>query len=240
MKNKILRQSRANRFIHWGTAISILLLIISGMGQLPVYKRYNVTSLPGGEWLGSFFEMLDLHYLAAGILIFVVSFHLVYHALRREYDIIPKKGDFKESYLIIKAMVTGGKEPPADKYLAEQRLAYAFIGVNVIVLILTGIVKVLKNFAGSQLPETLITVSTHLHNLATVLLIFGIVAHLLAFIVKANRPLIRGMFYGTVDEDYAKERHSLWYNRGRGKNITKTKGNEVNQKNDSQNKSLDV
>lgn len=212
MTNKILRQSRANRFIHWGTAISIILLIISGMGQLPIYKRYYVTRIPGGEWLGSFFEMLDLHYLAAGILILVVSFHLVYHALRREYDIIPQKGDVKESYLIIKAMVTGGKEPPADKYLAEQRLAYAFIGFNVLVLILTGIVKVLKNFEGSQLPATLVSGSTHIHNLATVLLVLGIVAHLAAFILKANRPLIRGMFWGTVDEEYAKERHSLWYN----------------------------
>lgn len=221
MTKKFLRQSKANRFIHWGTAISIILLIISGMGQLPLYKRYNIAQLPGAERLGNFFEMLDLHYLAAGILIFVVSFHLVYHALRREFDIFPKKGDVKESYLIIKAMVTGGKEPPAEKYLAEQRLAYAFIGVNVIVLILTGIVKVLKNFAGSELPATMVSVSTHLHNLATVLLIFGIAAHLLAFIVKANRPLIRGMFYGTVDEVYAKERHSLWYNRVRGKDKSK-------------------
>lgn len=221
MTNKILRQSRANRFIHWGTAISIILLIISGLGQLPIYKRYNVADLPGAEKLGSFFEMLDLHYLAAGILIFVVSFHLVYHALRREYDIFPKKGDVKESYLIIKAMVTGGKEPPAEKYLAEQRLAYAFIGGNVLVLILTGIVKVLKNFEGSQLPATLVSASTHFHNLATVLLVLGIVAHLVAFIVKANRPLIRGMFLGTVDEEYAKERHSLWYNRVQSKTKNK-------------------
>lgn len=220
-KNKILRQSLANRFIHWGAAISILILIISGMGQLPVYKRYNITELPGGEWLGSFFEMLDLHYLAAGTLIFVVSFHLVYHSIRRESDIFPKKGDVKESYLIIKAMVKGQKEPPAEKYLAEQRLAYFFIGANVLVLILTGIVKVLKNFEGSSIPATMVAVSTHLHNLATVLLILGIGAHLAAFIIKANRSLIRGMFFGTVDEEYAKERHPLWYERIRSKAANK-------------------
>ena len=187
------------------------------MGQLPVYKRYNVVNLPGGEWLGSFYKMLDLHYMAAAMLIFVVSFHLIYHGMRKEYDIFPKKGDVKESYLIIKAMVTGGKEPPADKYLAEQRLAYFFIGANVLVLILTGIVKVLKNFDSSSIPFTVVAVSTHLHNLATVLLIFGIGAHLAAFIVKANRPLLRGMFFGTVDEEYAKERHSKWYDRIRSK-----------------------
>jgi len=184
--------------------------------------------------------MLDLHYLAAGILIFVVSFHLVYHTLRREFDIMPKKGDIKESYVIIKAMLTGGKEPPAEKYLAEQRLAYLFIGVNILVLILTGIVKVLKNLEGSQIPATLVSASTHLHNLATVLLILGIGAHLVAFVLKANRPLIRGMFLGTVDEEYAEERHSLWYNRVKNKNKLKTKAKEVKQKTRAKNQSLDV
>ncbi|MGI6450007.1 MAG: formate dehydrogenase subunit gamma [Desulfitobacteriia bacterium] len=213
MNKKVPRQSKVNRFIHWGTALSIILLIISGLGQLPLYKRYNIVKLPGGEWLGSFFNTLDLHYLAAGILIFVVSFHLVYHTLRREFDLFPKKGDLKESYLIIKAMFTGGEEPPAEKYLAEQRVAYLFIGANVILLILTGIVKVVKNFAGASLPYNLIAASTHLHNLATVLLILGIGAHLAAFLVKANRPLLRGIFLGTVYEEYAKERHPLWYRR---------------------------
>lgn len=213
MSKKVRRQSAANRFIHWGVALSAVLLIISGLGQLPLYKRYNITKLPGGEWLGSFYNMLDLHYFAAILLIFVVSFHLVFHFMRREFDIYPKRGDLKESYLIIKAMFTGGKEPPADKYLAEQRVAYLFIGANVLVLILTGIVKVVKNFEGTSLPYTLVAASTHLHNLATVLLILGIVAHLAAFILKANRPLLRGMFLGTVDEEYAKERHPIWYDR---------------------------
>lgn len=211
--NKVLRQSGANRFIHWGSALSIILLIITGLGQLPLYKRYNIAQLPGAEWLGSFFSTLHVHYLAAAFLIFVVSFHLFYHSLRKEYDFIPRKGDLKESYLIIKAMLTGKEEPPAEKYLAEQRLAYLFIGLNVLVLILTGIIKVIKNIEGTELPQLLITVSTHLHNLSTVLLIFGILAHLAAFLVKANRPLIKGMFTGYVDEEYAKHRHSLWYNR---------------------------
>lgn len=213
MSKKVRRQSRANRFIHWGTAFSIILLVLSGLGQLPLYKRYNVTKLPGGEWWGSFFNTLDLHYFAAMLLIFVVSFHLVYHSIRRQFDLFPKKGDLKKSYLIIKAMLTGGQEPPADKYLAEQRVAYLFIGANVFVLILTGLVKVIKNLEGTSLPYTLIAVSTHLHNLATVLLILGIGAHLAAFLLKANRPLLRGMFLGTIDEDYAQERHSLWYEK---------------------------
>src|SRR5665648_592611 len=54
-QTKISRQSLANRFVHWTTALSVLLLIITGLGQLPLYTRYNVTKLPGAEWLGNYF-----------------------------------------------------------------------------------------------------------------------------------------------------------------------------------------
>jgi cytochrome b subunit of formate dehydrogenase len=170
------------------------------------------------------------------MLVFVVSFHVIFHSLRREYDLFPKKGDLKESYHIIKAMVTGGKEPPSEKYLAEQRLAYFFIGANVLLLIVTGIVKVLKNLEGVSLPYSIVALSTHLHNLGTVLLVLGIIGHLAAFIFKANRPLIRGMFVGTVDEAYAKERHSLWYERIRSQEIHKS----LKQRTENQNRSVDA
>lgn len=213
MSKEFLRQNKTNRFIHWGVAFSIMMLIISGIGQLPVYRRYNVDKLPGGDWLANFFNTLNLHYLGAILLIFVVTFHLVYHSMRKKFDILPKKGDLKQSFIIIKAMLTGGKEPPAEKYLAEQRLAYAGIGFTVLLLIITGLVKVAKNLPGFDLPQALIAVSTHLHNLGTVLLILGILSHLGAILIKANRPLIRGMLTGYVEEEYAKERHSLWYDR---------------------------
>ncbi|RXT08184.1 formate dehydrogenase subunit gamma [Ammoniphilus sp. CFH 90114] len=212
-KEKIKRHSFSNRFVHWFAALSIFTLIISGIGQLPFYKRYNVTKLPYSEWLGDYFSTLYLHYLGAILLLFVVVYHIVFHVLRREYDIVPRRGDLKESYQIIKAMITRGKEPPSDKYLAEQRLAYVFIGLSILVLVVTGIIKIIKNMSGLNIPFEVIAWSTHLHNLATVTLIVGILGHLAAFIVKENRHLIPGMFSGYVDADYIKKRHSIWYSK---------------------------
>jgi cytochrome b subunit of formate dehydrogenase len=45
------------------------------------------------------------------------------------------------------------------------------------------------------------------------MIIVGIIAHLAAFIFKANRPLLPGMFTGYVDEEYVRKRHSLWYEK---------------------------
>ena len=45
------------------------------------------------------------------------------------------------------------------------------------------------------------------------LVLIGIVAHLGAFIVPANRRLLISMFTGKVDLEYARHRHSIWFNR---------------------------
>ncbi|SHI12816.1 formate dehydrogenase subunit gamma [Desulfosporosinus lacus] len=212
-QSKILRQSLANRFVHWTTALSVLLLIITGLGQLPLYTRYNVTKLPGAEWLGDYFITINLHYLGALGLLFAVFFHLVYAFARREFDIFPRKGDMKESYLIIKAMLTKGKEPASDKYLAEQRVAYLFIGVSLLLLIVTGLIKTFKNVPGIELSHSFLYWNTALHNLGTGLIIFGIIGHLAAFLLRENRPLLPGMFTGSINREYVKHRHSLWYER---------------------------
>lgn len=212
-KPKILRQSLTNRFVHWMTALSIFLLILTGFGQMPLYSRYNVTKLPGAEWLGDYFVTISLHYLGAILLTFVAFFHVFNAFIRKEFDIFPRRGDLKESYLIIKAMFTKGQEPPSDKYLAEQRLAYLFIGGNVLLLILTGLIKMYKNLPGVDLPYSLLYWNTALHNIGTVLLILGIVGHLAAFIFKENRALLPGIFTGYIDGEYVKHRHSIWYKK---------------------------
>jgi cytochrome b subunit of formate dehydrogenase len=210
-KEKILRQSLANRFVHWTIALSTFLLIITGLGQLPLYTRYNVTKLPGAEWLGNYFITIDLHYLGAIGLIFAVSFHIFHAIFRKEFDIFPRQGDLKESYLIIKAMFTKGKEPDSDKYLAEQRVAYLFIGATVILLIVTGMIKIIKNLPGVDLPYSLLYWNTALHNLGTGLIFLGILGHLAAFLIKENRALLPGMFTGYISREYVKHRHGIWY-----------------------------
>lgn len=208
---KILRQSKANRFVHWATALSIILLLVTGLGQLPLYTRYNVTKLPGAEWLGNYFITIDLHYMAGTVLIFAAVFHIVLALIRKEFAIFPRKGDLKESYLIIKAMLTKGQEPPADKYLAEQRVAYLFIAFSILLLILTGIIKIIKNLSGVELPYSLLYWNTALHNIGTALIVLGILGHFAAFLFKENRALLPGMFTGYIRRDYVKHRHGLWY-----------------------------
>ncbi len=216
--SKVKRHGFAVRFVHWTVALSTFLLIFTGFGQMPMYTRYRIVNIPGLAWSGDFSITLLVHYIAAVVLIFAVTYHIVYHLIRKEFDIFPRKGDIKKSYQIIKAMITKGKEPENDKYLAEQRLAYAYIGVMLLVIIITGMIKVYKNLQAVTLNASLLVWATDIHTAAAVLLLMGIVGHLLAFVFKENRPLIPGIFTGKVDEEYAKRRHSIWYQKLNSKN----------------------
>ncbi|MBM4339666.1 MAG: copper ion binding protein [Deltaproteobacteria bacterium] len=210
-KKIILRHSAIELTEHWVLAISGLLLIFSGFGELPMYKRYMVTQIPGMGWAGDFFINLKIHYLSGIVFVSVMVFHAIFHGWLGHQGLIPKKGDIKASLITILSMFGFGKEPKSHKYLPEQRLAYAYLGGIGLVLVLTGAVKVIKNLPGVFLSPTLITSMTLIHTFATIFFLLGVLAHLAALIFKVNRPLAKSIFTGQVDSDYIRDRHTQWY-----------------------------
>lgn len=207
---KINRQSLQNRIVHFGVALSVFVLIFTGILQMPVAKRYMLNEIPFMAWTVDYNISLAIHYIFAGVLMFFGFLHIVFHFLRKEFDILPKKGDLKQSYILIKAMITKQPEPPCEKYLPEQRIAYIVIVFILALLIITGYIKLFKNLAGFNLSKEVMFWSTQLHNIGTFLIVFAIFGHLFAFVFKQNRPLLSAMFSGKVDADYVIHRHSLW------------------------------
>ncbi|MGS0746494.1 cytochrome b/b6 domain-containing protein [Syntrophomonas erecta subsp. sporosyntropha] len=210
---KILRHNRVIRFIHWVTALSIFTLIFTGFGQMPVYRRYNVDKIAGLEWSSDFLITVNIHYIAAIILVFVSFYFLAYLIGSRSTDILPRRGDFKESIQIFASMVGLAEEPENDKYLAEQRLAFAVTAGSVAILIITGLIKVYKNLPGVNLSAQAAFWTAQIHNIFTVILLISIIIHLLAFLIKDNRPLVASMFTGKIDKEYVARRHSKWLAR---------------------------
>jgi formate dehydrogenase gamma subunit len=204
------RQPLSNRIVHALTAISIFALFFTGLGQMPVYKRYMLTEVPGFAWTGDYTITLWWHYFFGVILIAVGVYHVTYHFMRKEFDIVPKKGDLKDSWLVIKAMFTGKEEPPSEKYLPEQRLGYAFIAFWIAVMVITGLIKTIKNVNGFDFSHGVLFWSAQLHNLGFFMLILGVFGHLAAFLFKPNRQLLPGMLWGKVSACYVKFRHPLW------------------------------
>ncbi len=208
------RHSWTVRLEHWIIAISGFLLVFSGFGQFPLYRRYMLDKLPALGWASNFALQLKIHYAAAIVFTAAVFFHLVYHLMKREFSLWPRKGDVGESWQIIKATFGKGEEPPCGKYLAEQRLAYIFFGGTILLLVVTGLVKTAKNLPGVDLSPAMTTAVAMLHNLGTVLFLGSLATHVLALFLKPNRPLLAGIFTGRVRADYACHRHPLWEEAG--------------------------
>jgi copper ion binding protein len=207
----VLRHSFVELAEHWILAISGLLLIFSGFGELPMYKRFMVTQIPGFGWAGDFFINLRIHYLSGIVFVSIMAFHAIYHGWLGHQGLLPRRGDFKASLMTILSMFGFGEEPESHKYLPEQRLAYAYLGGIGLILVLTGVVKVIKNLPGVYISPAVITGMTLTHTFATIFFLLGVLAHLAALILKVNRPLARSIFTREVDLEYVQDRHTMWY-----------------------------
>jgi hypothetical protein len=109
-----------------------------------------------------------------------------------------------------------GEEPEADKYLPEQRLAYAYLAGVGLILVITGVFKVLKNLPGVYFSPWFITAITLIHTFATIFFLLGIIAHVAALVFKVNRPMVKPIFTGKMDLEYARNRHPIWYRKLEG------------------------
>ena len=67
-KNLIVRHRTIELVEHWAIAISGLLLLVTGIFELPVAKRYYIINVPGLGWSADFITSLYIHYAAALVL----------------------------------------------------------------------------------------------------------------------------------------------------------------------------
>ncbi|MCX7988483.1 MAG: cytochrome b/b6 domain-containing protein [Thermodesulfovibrio sp.] len=212
MKNKIKRHSLIEIIEHWIIAFSGIVLLFTGLGCLPLYKRYYITEIPGFGWTADFYNVTIVHYVASVVFVSAVIFHIFYHGLRRDFALLPKRGDISKSIKVIGAMIGLGKEPPSEKYLPEQRIAYVGIGFIIILLTVTGIIKVLKNLEWIVLSPLAESINTLIHTLSGFIFIFAFIIHVgTVLLFRSNWPLLKSMLTGYIDEEYVKHRHSLWY-----------------------------
>jgi cytochrome b subunit of formate dehydrogenase len=209
-KNLVVRHSALELIEHWAIAISGLVLFLTGMFELPMSKRYYISSVPGLGWSADYMTSLYLHYAAAIVFTAAAMFHVFYHGLRGEKGLLPQKGDFSESITVIKSLFGFGEEPPMHKYLPEQRLAYVGMAFIILMLILSGLVKTYKNIYSPDMSLTVVLWATWIHNIFFILFFLVFLAHMAAIALRSNWPMVRGIFTGKVRLDYARHRHQLW------------------------------
>jgi hypothetical protein len=90
--------------ISWAYNLTLLMLALSGFGQMPIFSRYYLAKIPGFGWLGEFYTTHIIHYISAGVMITLALYALTNFLLGAKTEKLTATGVFKSvtiAWLII-------------------------------------------------------------------------------------------------------------------------------------------
>ncbi|MDP9835833.1 formate dehydrogenase subunit gamma [Neorhizobium huautlense] len=204
---EVVRYGPGKRINHWVTAISLILLLLSGLAMFHP-SLFFLTELFGGG------QMTRWLHPWIGVVLFI-SFFILFAQLWKLN--LPNRDDVKWASRITD--VIGGHEenlPELGKYNAGQKFIFWGMAALIIVLIVTGIMAWEQYFGHlTSIPTQRIALL--LHSLAAVAIILVFILHVYAAIW--TRGTIRAMTRGTVTGGWAWRHHRKWLKdiAGRGR-----------------------
>jgi formate dehydrogenase subunit gamma len=199
---RIERFNGWERTVHWSTAISFVLLAITG--TITLFGKYILLPMFGYtlfSWLATLSKSLH-NFLGP---LFAVCTVLMFVTFVK--DNIWQRGDF--SWIVKAGGLFTGKHVPSWRFnIAEKSwfwLGVTFLGIAVSV---TGFVLDFPNFAQGRETMQLANV---VHASAAVLFIAAALGHIYLGTIGMEGAY-ESMREGMVDEAWAKEHHEYWYN----------------------------
>ena len=97
----LTRTNSDNRSMRVMYLLTVFFLALTGFGQMPIYKRYYLSDIPGLGWLANFWTTRYVHYAAAALLLAIVAYMIVqYVALDRRQRKLSWSGYLKGALLL--------------------------------------------------------------------------------------------------------------------------------------------
>jgi formate dehydrogenase subunit gamma len=217
----IERFNALERFAHWLTASSFIVLALSGLNLF--YGRYVIKPLLGADIFAWLAEMGKFAHNYIGFA-FIIGILLMLVLWVR--DNIPTLDDLK--WLAIGGgLFSKGVHPPAKRFNAGQKLIFWSVVIGGGSLSLSGLMLMevidiklwagtfsILNAVGFDMPTTLTALqenqlSTLWHSVIALVMIVIIVGHIYIGSVGMEGA-IDAVGTGQVDVNWAKEHHSIW------------------------------
>jgi formate dehydrogenase subunit gamma len=197
---RIKRFGAFERFSHWLTAVTFVLLALTGLNIL--YGRYVLLPLIGphafstlSAW-GKYVHNFVSFGFVLGILLLVALW------LRHN---LPTRADLKWLQMG-GGLLTKGRHPPAHKFNAGQKLIFWGVVVFGIIISVSGFMLMFP-FTIADLHQMQLTQVGH--SIVALLFIAMIIAHIYIGTIGMEGAF-DAMNSGMVDENWAREHHSLW------------------------------
>lgn len=204
---KILRFNGFERFVHWLTAGSFLVLALTGLNL--VFGRYVLIPLFGPE---AFAAVTQWGKYAHNYLAWPFMAGLVFMLLVWIKDNIPNGTDVAW----LKAgggLFSNGVHPPAKKFNAGQKGIFWSVIIGGAALSVTGVFLLFPWLAGGYADWQLMQI---IHGIVAAVLVAIMIGHIYIGSV-GMQGAFDAMGSGEVDYNWAKEHHSLWAEEARRK-----------------------
>ena len=196
----ILRFNVFERFVHWLTAVTFVILGITGLnisfGRSLILPWLGPSTF--SEW--SEWAKFSHNYVSFAFTVGVVLMFLIWIA-----NNIPTSVDlewFKRG-----GGMFGGKEPPAYKFNGGEKLIFWISMIGGGLVIVSGFVLLFPFYGTSVSGMELAQI---IHSIVAVLYVSAMFTHIYMGTIGVEGAF-EAMADGNVDVNWAKERHSLWY-----------------------------
>jgi len=202
----IVRFGGFSRFVHWLTAFSFILLALSGLNV--VFGKTLLLPLIGENSFAAFSQWGKYvhNYLSVPFTVGLVFMLLIWIK-----DNLPSSGDLR--WILKGGGIVGKGHPAAGKFNAGQKFIFWSVILIGGAIAVSGYFLLFPfyatNIAGMQLAQIV-------HSIGGVVLIAVIFGHIYIGTIGMEGAF-DAMGTGEVDVNWAKEHHSLWIEKERGK-----------------------
>jgi formate dehydrogenase subunit gamma len=197
--NLIVRYTANERTNHWITAISFVMLALSGLALFHPSMFWLTALFGGGQWTRILHPFVGLVMFVSFLILAVRFWHHNYldrddvQWLRQIDDVLANREE---------------NLPEIGWYNAGQKLLF-FTMVGCLVLLLCSGVVIWRRYFSVYFPVEVIRLAALVHAFAAFVLIVGIVVHIYAAIwIKGS---VGAMVRGTVTLGWARKHHPRWF-----------------------------
>lgn len=77
------------KILRWMYVLLFIVMGFTGMGQMPIFKRYYISDIPGMGWSSDFFLTHTIHYIGAILLLGLIAYAIMDHIFlgRKRYTL---------------------------------------------------------------------------------------------------------------------------------------------------------
>ena len=200
--NLIVRYTANERTNHWITAITFVLLALSGLALFHPSMFWLTALFGGGQWTRILHPFVGVVMFVSFFILAVRFWHHNYldrddvQWLRQIDDVLANREE---------------KLPEIGRYNAGQKLLFFTMVLCLLLLLCSGVV-IWRRYFSVYFPVSVIRFAVVVHAVAAFVLIVGIVVHVYAALwIKGS---IGAMVRGTVTLGWARKHHPKWFREG--------------------------